>query len=156
MGAFPLPGPPGRSRDLDLVALNVLDEIGWHDFARTYGKSFGKGFPKDLKLPAHDAEAFSERKMFKNQKWAMAYLAPRGIGPTAWSGDARKRNQILRRFYLLGETLDGMRVFGSFVRSSLRAVQGMGKALDAGESSNGGEPSLRISLCSGGGPTRLA
>ena len=66
--------------------------------------------------------------MFKNQKWAMAYLAPRGIGPTAWSGDARKRNQILRRFYLLGETLDGMRVF-DVVRSvsSLRAVQGMGK-----------------------------
>ena len=36
--------------------------------------------------------------------------------------------QILRRFYLLGETLDGMRVFG-VVRSvsSLRAVRGMGK-----------------------------
>jgi len=115
--------------DLDLVVLNVLDADGWNDFAASYGKPFGKGFPKDLKLPAHDAEAFeSERKMFKNQKWAMAYLAPRGIGPTAWSGDARKLNQILRRFYLLGETLDGMRVF-DVVRSasSLRAVQGMGK-----------------------------
>ena len=66
--------------------------------------------------------------MFKNQKWAMAYVAPRGIGPTAWSGDARKRNQIQRRFYLLGETLDGMRVF-DVVRSAsaLRAVQGMGE-----------------------------
>ena len=115
--------------DLDLVVLNVLDEKGWNDFTGTYGKTFGNGFPKDLKLPAHDAEAFeSERKMFKNHKWAMAYVAPRGIGPTAWSGDARKRNQILRRFYLLGETLDGMRVF-DVVRSasSLRAVQGMGK-----------------------------
>jgi hypothetical protein len=115
--------------DLDLVVLNVLDENGWNDFAGTYGKAFGKGFPKNLKLPAHDAEAFdSEKHMFKNQKWAMAYVAPRGIGPTAWSGDARKRNQILRRFCLLGETLDGMRVF-DIVRSasSLRAVEGMGK-----------------------------
>ena len=115
--------------DLDLVVLNVLDEKGWNDFAGTYGKAFAQGFPKDLTFPAHDSEAFdSEKRMFKNQKWAMAYVAPRGIGPTEWSGDARKRNQILRRFYLLGETLDGMRVF-DVVRSagSLRAVQGMGK-----------------------------
>jgi hypothetical protein len=115
--------------DLDLVVLNALDEEGWNDFAATYGKTFGKGFPKGLKLPAPDAEAFdSEKRMFKNHKWAMAYVAPRGIGPTAWSGDVRKRNQILRRFYLLGETLDGMRVY-DIVRSvdSLRAIQGMGK-----------------------------
>lgn len=115
--------------DLDLVVLNVLDEEGWNDFAATYGKTFGKGFPKGMKLPAHDAEAFdSGKRMFKNHKWAMAYVAPRGIGPTVWSGDARKRNQILRRFCLLGETLDGMRVY-DIVRSvdSLRAIQGMGK-----------------------------
>jgi hypothetical protein len=114
---------------LDLVVLNVLDEKGWNDFAGTYGKTFGEGFPKSLKLPPHNAEAFdNEKRMFKNQEWAMAYVAPRGIGSTEWSGDARKRNQILRRFYLLGETLDGMRVF-DIVRSasSLRAVPGMGK-----------------------------
>jgi len=115
--------------DLDLVVLNVLDEKGWNDFAGTYGKTFAKGFPKGLKLPAHDAEAFdSEKRMFKNQKWAMAYVAPRGIGPTAWSGDTRKRNQIMRRFYLLGETLDGMRAY-DIVRcaGTLRSVEGMGK-----------------------------
>ena len=115
--------------DLDLVVLNVLDADGWNDFAASYGKPFGKGFPQGLQLPAHDAKAFdSERKMFKNHKWAMAYVAPRGIGPTAWSGDARKRNQILRRFYLLGETLDGMRAY-DVVRcaGTLRSVKGMGK-----------------------------
>ncbi|MFP6888116.1 MAG: prolyl oligopeptidase family serine peptidase [Opitutales bacterium] len=98
--------------DLDLVVLNVLDEKGWKDFAATYGKVFPKAFEGVGKLPAHDADAFaSEKRMFENQEWAMAYLAPRGIGPTAWSGDARKRNQILRRFALLGQTLDGMRVY---------------------------------------------
>ena len=115
--------------DLDLVVLNVLDEKGWNDFAASYGKPFGKGFPQGLQLPAHDAKAFdSERKMFKNHKWAMAYVAPRGIGPTAWSGDSRKRNQILRRFYLIGETLDGMRAY-DVVRCSdtLRSVEGMGR-----------------------------
>ncbi len=115
--------------DLDLVVLNVLDADGWNDFAASYGKPFGKGFPQGLQLPAHDSKAFdSERKMFKNHKWAMAYVAPRGIGPTAWSGVARKRNQILRRFYLLGETLDGMRAY-DVVRcaGTLRSVEGMGK-----------------------------
>ena len=115
--------------DLDLVVLNVLDEKGWNDFASTYGKPFGKGFPDGVELPEHDAKAFdSERKMFKNHKWAMAYLAPRGIGPTVWSGDARKRNQILRRFYLLGETLDSMRAY-DVVRctGTLRSVEGMSK-----------------------------
>ena len=159
LGAFPLPGPPGRSgagRPRPCRA-ELLDEKGWHDFAGTYGKRFGKGFPKDLKLPAHDAEAFDlERKMFKNQKWAMAYLAPRGIGPTAWSGDARKRNQILRRFYLLGETLDGMRVFDA-VRSvsSLRAVRGMGK-VPLWMQANRQMAANLLYASLGGGPTRLA
>jgi hypothetical protein len=67
--------------------------------------------------------------MFENQDWAMVYVAPRGIGSTAWSGDARKRNHLLRRFYLLGQTLDGMRVF-DVVRSAqaLREIEGLGKA----------------------------
>jgi len=115
--------------DLELVVLNVLDADGWNDFAASYGKPFGKGFPQGLQLPAHDAKAFdSERKMFNNHKWAMAYVVPRGIGPTAWSGDARKRNQILRRFYLLGETLDSMRAY-DVVRcaGTLRSVEGMSK-----------------------------
>ena len=115
--------------DLDLVVLNVLNAEGWNDFASTYGKSFAQGFPKDLKLPAHDVKAFDlESRMLKNQKWAMAYIAPRGIGPTAWSGDRRKRNQILRRFYLLGETLDGMRVHDIVCSAdALRTVPGMEK-----------------------------
>ncbi|HNQ89510.1 MAG TPA: acetylxylan esterase [Verrucomicrobiota bacterium] len=39
------------------------------------------------------------------------WFAPRGIGLTAWSGDAAKARQIRRRFMLLGQTLDGMRVW---------------------------------------------
>ncbi|MBC8349400.1 MAG: prolyl oligopeptidase family serine peptidase [Verrucomicrobia bacterium] len=117
-------------KDADLVVLNVLDEKGWGDFAATYGKAFPEAFEGTGKMPAHAAEAFgSDKRMFENQDWAMVYVAPRGIGPTAWSGDARKRNHILRRFYLLGQTLDGMRVF-DVVRSAqaLRGIEGLGKA----------------------------
>ena len=118
-------------KDADLVVLNVLDEEGWGDFAATYAKPFPEAFGGQdaKKLPAHDAEAFgSEKRMFDNQDWAMAYVAPRGIGPTAWSGDTRKRNHVLRRFYLLGQTLDGMRVY-DVIRSAkvLRDIEGMKK-----------------------------
>ena len=46
---------------------------------------------------------------------------PRGIGPTAWAGDKRKQTQIRRRFMLLGQTVDGMRVWD--VRRAIQAVR---------------------------------
>jgi dienelactone hydrolase len=45
-------------------------------------------------------------------------VAPRGIGPHAWTVDERKANQIRRRFYLLGQTVDGMRTWD--IRQAIR------------------------------------
>ncbi len=42
---------------------------------------------------------------------AHAWFPPRGIGPTAWSSDKRHVTHVRRRFMLLGETLDSMRVW---------------------------------------------
>ncbi len=42
---------------------------------------------------------------------AYAIFIPRGIGPTAWSGGALDETQLRRRFMLIGQTLDGMRVW---------------------------------------------
>jgi dienelactone hydrolase len=56
-------------------------------------------------------------------------LQPRGLGRDAWSGDAKKQTQIRRRFMLLGQTLDGMRVWD--IRRGIQAVRtlkGMAKA----------------------------
>ncbi len=50
-----------------------------------------------------------------------AYFAPRGIGLDAWSGDERKQIQIRRRFMLLGQTLDGMRIWD--VRRAIQALR---------------------------------
>lgn len=49
-----------------------------------------------------------------------AFFAPRGLGLDAWSGDERKQVQIRRRFMLLGQTLDGMRVWD--VRRAVQAL----------------------------------
>jgi hypothetical protein len=42
---------------------------------------------------------------------AYAIFYPRGIGPTAWSGGPPRETQLRRRYMLIGQTLDGMRVW---------------------------------------------
>lgn len=95
----------------ELVVLNVLDEEGW----RGWLAGMRPGFEAELKeeaLPEPDPKAWSENEgMFRQFKWAMAWVAPRGIGPTAWDPAEKKQIQNRRRFYLLGQTLDGMQVW---------------------------------------------
>lgn len=65
---------------------------------------------KNLWATPEQAPASSRGEPRENYA-AQAFFAPRGIGLTAWSGDERKHTQIRRRFMLLGQTLDGMRVW---------------------------------------------
>ena len=55
---------------------------------------------------AHPEFAAVKRKVDGGTR--LLLFAPRGVGPTAWPKE--KDTQIRRRFYLLGQTLDGMRV----------------------------------------------
>lgn len=109
-----------RAEDLELVALNVLDAQGWTDFCNTYESRFSK-LIESFPVTEKDEEAFaSEKKMFETFKWGMAYVCPRGVGPTEWTGSEKAQTHRLRRFYLLGQTLDSMQVWD--IR---RAVQGI-------------------------------
>jgi dienelactone hydrolase len=106
--------------DLDLVVLNVLDQPGWLKWLAMMRPAFAEQL-QDESLPPEDrAEFDSLRKLFQSNKWGMAWVAPRGIGPTAWDQSPGKQRHIRRRFQVLGQTLDGMRVWD--VR---RAVQGV-------------------------------
>lgn len=132
-----------EAKDLELVALNVLDPQGWLEFASTYSKPFQDLFPGNVSAQAPDGKAFEqERKMFESFKWGMAYVCPRGIGPTAWDQLAadpkepkavavaeKARVQRLRRFYLLGQTLEGQQVWD--IRCAIRALQSIDGLQDA-------------------------
>ena len=109
----------------DLVVLNVLDDAQWRTFLATMRPAFEKQLAEES-LPAGDATAFAELKgMLEGNAWTMAYVAPRGIGPTAWDQSEKKQVQHQRRFYLLGQTLDGMRVWDvRRAAQALRAVEG--------------------------------
>jgi hypothetical protein len=45
----------------------------------------------------------------------------RGVGPSAWFADEKKQTQIRRRYWLLGQTLEGMRVYD--VRRAIKAMK---------------------------------
>ena len=103
------------ARSREGVSLNVLDEAGWTrwlvalraDFEAQLAEELTVGHPLTSGL-----DSFTGLKQqWKLDKGTQAFFAPRGVGLTAWSGDEKQQTQLRRRFMLLGQTLEGMRVW---------------------------------------------
>lgn len=108
---------PLESKPPSHVRLRVVGPEAW----QTGLAALSAGYPAELAekratpgLAAHASDpaawaalALSVAGGAETRVW----FAPRGIGLTAWTGDAAKARQIRRRFMLLGQTLDGMRVW---------------------------------------------
>jgi dienelactone hydrolase len=113
-----------------LVVLGVLDEQDWKSFVAMMRCGFEeqiKGEPSEVQeeLPEPNEALFQQlRQMQDEGNCVMGFVAPRGIGPTAWNPGKKKQTQIRRRFMLLGQTLDGMRVWD--VRRAIQAVRSLG------------------------------
>jgi len=105
----------------DKIVLNVLNGQEWTEWLA----AMRVGFADELKDEAPsdpNKNAFENfQNKLKNNNSVLAYVAPRGIGLTAWNPDERKQTQIRRRFMLLGQTLDGMRVWD--VRRAIQALR---------------------------------
>lgn len=101
------------------TVLHVLDTNDGSAWAAAQGRLF------ELEEDSLDRVEIARCKEWARELRAArtgeAWTAPRGVGPTAWSVQAPTAIQIRRRFMLLGQTLDGMRVWD--VR---RAVQALG------------------------------
>lgn len=116
------------SDEVKLSVLHLLDENGWRQFLSLARNSFPDFFEGEVEAKA-DPEAWAAtHRMLRSRPWAMAYLCPRGIGPTAWDQSPFTQTQHRRRFALLGQTLDGMRLW-----DTLRGVAALKQA--SGESS---------------------
>ena len=105
-----------------LVVLNALDEAGRQEWCEDLGPEFTEA----LQLPR--PAKFNENKFRQNQrvlaaqKWAFAAICPRGIGPTRWAVAGSATDiQMRRRFALIGQTLDGQRVWD--VRRGLEVLR---------------------------------
>jgi len=108
--------PTGARPDAP-VSLFVPDDADWKSWLGAMRVGFEKELGEELvAIPKNNPEpnpvglADWKRQLESNQK-SLAFFAPRGVGLTAWTTDGKKRTQIRRRFMLLGQTLDGMRVW---------------------------------------------
>jgi dienelactone hydrolase len=109
------------------ILLNVRDDTNWPDELGWLRTAFETNLldepPSDptRKDGSYKVQFETFRNALTNGTGAMAFFAPRGIGLSAWSGEARRRTQIHRRFMLLGETLDSARVWD--VRRACQALR---------------------------------
>lgn len=113
----------------ECVVLNVLDDQAWQEFLGAMRPAFEAELQGEPLPPADQASFKQMAEAVRNSAQVQAYLAPRGVGPTAWDQSERKQTQHQRRFYLLGQTLDGMRVWD--VRravQTLRSLESVGGA----------------------------
>lgn len=105
----------------DLMVLNVLDEEGWQQWLQTMRGPFAEQLADEVPTEQAPDGFANVGQMFANSPWVMAYVAPRGIGPTAWSAAPKKQTHNPRRHMLLGQTVDGMRVWD--VRRAVQALR---------------------------------
>ncbi|MFZ0829054.1 MAG: acetylxylan esterase [Verrucomicrobiia bacterium] len=115
------------------VEISVLDPTGWTNWLATMNTEFGGALTEELAsgdvLASHSAVFEAWQRELLDQRVALGFLAPRGVGLTAWSGGDDRLTKIRRRFMLLGQTLDGMRVWD--IRRAvqvLSALPGLGAA----------------------------
>jgi hypothetical protein len=105
---------------VEKVLLEVPDENGWTQWLSAMRVGFADEL-KDESLPNPNEDAFKQFvEKLKDSNSAFAFATPRGIGLTAWNPNERKQTQIHRRFMLLAQTLDGMRVWD--VRRAIQAL----------------------------------
>lgn len=108
------------------VELEVLDDDGWRRWVAMMRAGFAQQLEGEIAVAADDKafEQFERLLISANAVWA--WVAPRGVGPTAWDQKDFEQTQHRRRFMLVGQTLDGMRVY-DIVRSAaaLRGIDGL-------------------------------
>ena len=93
------------------VTLNVLNQQEWEIFTQVLAPVFPESFSQNSNSNISPDLYKKLRQQVIDQKSAVAYFAPRGIGLTSWNPEKRKQIQIKRRFYLLGQSLEGMQIW---------------------------------------------
>jgi len=99
---------------LEEVTLLPLDGTAWTNWLAAMRVAFTAQLTDEIagsRQPPQNPAAFADLKRQLEVGKILAFVAPRGVGLTAWSGDEKAKTKIRRRFMALGQTLDGMRVW---------------------------------------------
>jgi hypothetical protein len=109
----------GARRAAELL---VLDHSGWQVAARELEARFGiAGLVSTATTDLEPGPSVSVPIIPAELYHALVLFAPRGAGLTVPDLDARGFIQFRRRFMMLGQTLDGMRVWD--IRRAIQAVE---------------------------------
>jgi dienelactone hydrolase len=115
-----------RPAELPAIELHPLDAAGWDAFVAALPGELATKLPTGSVPTADPRQNVEMRQAVLSSGHGLCYVAPRGIGPTAWDADPRKQTHTRRRFMLLGQTLDGMRVWDlRRTIQALRAIEGL-------------------------------
>ncbi|HYA79058.1 MAG TPA: alpha/beta hydrolase family protein [Candidatus Nitrosopolaris sp.] len=112
-------------KSAETVLLNIIGQNDWNNWANSMVLVFGDQLQGELGIKASPESAVSKRRPLEmaHEHEAVAFFAPRGIGLDAWSGDEKRLTQIRRRFMLLGQTMDGMRVWD--IRRAIQTIHSL-------------------------------
>jgi dienelactone hydrolase len=124
--------PETASTDgIQLVSARVLDESEWTSFCTSLPSACADWCQTKTDQPVTGNSSDATDRMPRidlhvSPSVVRAFIVPRGIGLTAWNPSERKRTQIRRRFMLLGQTRDGMRVWDvARAIAAIRQVDGL-------------------------------
>jgi len=105
------------------IRLEVLDQSSWTNWLGSMAPAFGDQLRDELPgvhPPISNAGPMAPLRKAFPEKYTHVFFAPRGVGLTAWSSGEKRLTQIRRRFMLLGQTLDGMRVWD--IRRAIQVI----------------------------------
>jgi dienelactone hydrolase len=112
----------GAGAETDCRVLNETDWRRWEGVLNRRAPQLAKADSAPTPEDGVSEEVFGKLLASARENHRrLAWLVPRGVGPCGWTADERKWVQIRRRFMLLGQTLDGMRVWD--IRQGVRALR---------------------------------
>src|ERR1043166_7474551 len=131
---------PTGSTPLKQIVVNVLNAetnalpelpteaiVRWDDWSRFLNAEFHDELNEERFVATNAGPNridFQKLKtwMLRNNS-GLAFVAPRGLGINAWTADERAQTHLRRRFMLLGQTVDAMRVWD--IRQAVQMVRQM-------------------------------
>lgn len=130
-----------KVKKLKEVNLGVLDDSQWDRLCRELGPDFGEAL--QVTVTRRDETAYwSIRDLMERQEIALVRVVPRGTGQTKWADPGSRDDiQIRRRFQLIGQSLDGQRVWDT--RRAIAALKILGDSNNVPLTVGGmGEPAV--------------
>lgn len=113
---------PGSGSAPKHIICSILDETDFREWANQLGPPFLTMLQLDQPSSFQPERLAQNLRAMQANGWAFVAIAPRGVGPTRWADPgSRDDTHVRRRFALLGQTLDGQRIWD--VRRGLAALK---------------------------------